>query len=184
MGEFLRIYKSDLSDRELMRFWAMVCASGRDRAVTYCMPPVDGPAFCRWMRQDDVHPWIVLFRGAPCGLVYLTDLQGKSARVHFCTLPMGTARTSGRLPVVVGFGLFSLASMLWETTAGGSFRLDTVIGVTPVCNRAAVKFIHRLGARDVAEVPGACWFCDTGENVPGLVTVYTRETLPARAAKL
>ena len=184
MGEFARIYKTDLSDRDFMRFWAMVRAAGRDRAVTYCMPPVDGPAFCRWMRQDDVHPWIVLFRGVPCGFVYLTNLEGKSARVHFCTLPMGTARTGDRRSAVLGFGLFSLGSMLWEKNESGSFRLDTLIGVTPLCNSRAVKFIRRLGARVIGEVPGACWYYDTNENVPGLVTVYARESLPAWTAKL
>ena len=184
MGEFAKIYKTDLSDRALMQFWAMVRAAGRDRAVTYCMEPTDGPAFCRWMREDDVHPWIVLFRGVPCGFYYLTDVQGKSARVHFCALPLGTRRTKGRIPAVVGFGLFSLGSLLWERNESGSFRLDTIIGVTPVCNTEAVKFIHKVGAQDIGVVPGACWYYDTGENAPGLVTIYTRETLPAWTAKL
>lgn len=184
MGEFTRIYKTDLSDRQLMGFWAMVQAAGRDRAVSYCMAPMDGAGFCRWMRKDDVHPWIILFRGEPCGLFFLTDRQGKSAQCHFCTLPMGTKRTAGKIPAVIGFGLYALGSALWERNVSGGFLLDTIIGMTPVCNREAVKFIHKLGAKDCGIVPGACWYYDTGENVPGLVTVYTRETLPSWAAEL
>ena len=80
--------------------------------------------------------------------------------------------------------MFSLGSLLWETNESGSYRLDTIIGVTPVVNREAIKFIHKVGAQDVGVVPGACWYYDTGENVPGLVTIYTRETLPAWTAKL
>lgn len=184
MGEFSKIYKTDLSDRQLMQFWGMVQSAGRDRAVTYCMEPTDGQGFCRWMRQPDVHPWIILFRGVPCGLFFLTDTQGKSAQCHFCTLPMGTHRTKSRIPAVVGFGLFSLGSLLWETNESGSYRLDTIIGVTPIANREAIKFIHKVGAQDIGVVPGACWYYDTGENVPGLVTIYTRNTLPEWTAKL
>lgn len=184
MGEFSKIYKTDLSDRQLMQFWNMVLASGRDRDVTYCMPPVDTLGFCRWMREDGVHPWIVLFRGVPCGFYYLTNLEGKSANVHFCTLPMSTHRTGSKLPVVVGFGMFALGSLLWEKNVSGGFRMDTIIGVTPVVNRRAVKFIHKVGAQDIGVVPGACWYYDTNENVPGLVTVYTRETLPEWTAQL
>lgn len=184
MGEFAKIYKTDLSDRQLMQFWGMVQSAGRDRSVTYCMEQTDGPGFCRWMRQPDVHPWIVLFKGVPCGFYYLTDMQGKSARVHFCTLPMGTHRTKSKIPAVVGFGLFALGSLLWEANESGGFRLDTIIGVTPVCNKEAVKFIHKVGAQDIGVVPDACWYYDTNENVPGLVTIYTRNTLPEWTAKL
>ena len=184
MGEFTRIYKTDLSDRQLMQFWGMVQSAGRDRAVTYCMEPKDGAAFCRWMRQDDVHPWLILFRNVPCGLFFLTDLQGKSAHLGVRRLLMGTKRTGGKVPAVVGFGLYALGAALWERNVSGGFLLDTIIGMTPVCNREAVKFIHKLGAKDCGIVPGACWYYDTDENVPGLITVYTRATLPDWTAKL
>ena len=184
MCEFTRIYKTDLSDRQLMQFWGMVQSAGRDRAVTYCMEPKDGAAFCRWMRQDDVHPGLILCRNVPCGLFFLTDLQGKSAQCHFCTLPMGTKRTGGKIPAVVGFGLYALGAALWERNVSGGFLLDTIIGMTPVCNREAVKFLHKLGAKDCGIVPGACWYYDTAVHVPGLVTDYKRETLPERTAKL
>lgn len=188
MGEFSRIYKTDLTDRQLMAFWDMVRAAGRDRAVSYCMEPQDGPAFVRWMRQPDIMPWIIIFRGEPCGLFYLTDYHGKTAYCHFCTLPMGTKRTEetpvGRLPAVRGFGLFCLGSALWEHNISGGFILDTLIGVTPACNREAVRYIHTLGAQDCGIVPGACWFYDTNENVPGVITAYTRQAIPEWTAAL
>ena len=188
MGEFSRIHRSDLTDRQLMAFWGMVQAAGRDRAVTYCMAPKDGPAFVRWMRQPDVSPWIVTFCGEPCGLFFLTDHEGKSAQVHFCTLPMGTRRTAatpgGRFSATVGMGIYALGAALWEHNVSGGFLLDTLIGLTPTCAAAAVKYIHALGAQDCGVVPGACWFYDTGENVPGLYTVYTRRALPEWTATL
>lgn len=188
MGEYARVYRSDLTDRQLMTFWAMVQAAGRDRAVTYCMEPQDGPGFVRWMRQPDIMPWIILFRGAPCGLFFLTDKEGKTAQAHFCTLPMGTQRTAGtpigRLPAVRGFGLFCAGAALWECNVSGGSILDTLIGVTPACNREAVRFAQSLGALEYGIVPGICWYHDTNENVPGLITAYTRQVIPEWAASL
>ena len=188
MGEFSRVYKTDLTDRDLMAFWAQAQAAGRDRDTSYCLPPQDGQGFCRWMRRDDINPWIICFHDEPCGLFFLTDRQGKSAFCHFCTLPMGTKRTqespAGRFSATVGMGLFSLGSALWEKDVSGGNVLDTLIGLTPVCNEAAVKYIHALGAQDCGIVPGACWFYETGENVPGLYTIYTRSALPEWTAQL
>lgn len=188
MGEFSNIGIADLTDRHLAAFWDTVRASGRDRAVTYCMPPKDGPAFVSWMRQPDIFPRIILFRGEPCGLFFLTDREGKAAQCHFCTLPMGTQRTAetpiGRLSAVRGFGLYALGSTLWERNVSGGFVTDTLIGITPSCNAEAVKYIHTLGAQDCGLVPDACWYWDTGENVPGVITVYTRAALPDWTAAL
>ena len=183
MGDFRRIYKSDLTDRQLMDFWRLARASGRDRAIGYDMPPMDGPAFCRWMRREDVHPWLVQYMGVTMGMYYLTNRQGKTAHVHFLTLPCGTHRTKDRLPVPVAAGLFALGSALWEKTAT-SFMLDTLIGITPTCNEAAVKFILRCGAVECGTVPNLCFFHDEGEHSAGLVTVFNRASVPDWTAKL
>lgn len=181
MGEFTRVYKSDMTDRQLMGFWRMMQEAGRDRAVSYSLPPLDATGFVRWMRQDGVYPWFVLFRERPCGFFFLTEYEGKAARIHFGTLPMGTKRTASKQPVVVAFGMFGLASLLWEQLVTGSYRLDTLIGLTPVCNKEAIKLIHKVGAVDCGIIPAACYYHDTGENVAGLATVYTRETVPSWA---
>lgn len=185
MGEFARTYKTDLTDRQLMGFWGMMQATGRDRAVAYCLPPLDAHGFVRWMRQDYVHPWFVTWQGQPVGFAYLTNMEGKSARIHFGTLPQGIRRMGNRkLSVVHGFGLYILGSLLWEQTVSGGYRLDTIIGLTPVVNKEAVRFIKRCGAQECGVIPGACYYHDTGENVPGLVTTYTRETVPGWARVL
>lgn len=187
MGDFKRVYKTDLTDRQLMDFWRLVQASGRDREVAYCLPPMDGKGFVRWMRQDDVHPWGVLYKGVPVGFYFLTDKQGKSAQVHFCTLPVGVRRVrlgGHQISLVRAMGMYATASALWERNQSGGFVLDTLIGVTPLCNEKAVKYAHMLGAQDCGIVPDMCWYHDTGENVPGLLTVYTRNTVPEEAARL
>jgi hypothetical protein len=81
-------------------------------------------------------------------------------------------------------GIYALGAALWERNISGGFILDTLIGVTPVCNASAIKYIHTLGAQDCGVVPGACFYHDTNENVPGLYTVYTRDAVPAWTATL
>ncbi len=296
MGEFLRIYKSDITDRQFAAFWRRVQEAGRARAIGFDGPPLSAQDFCRWMRRDDVHPWLVLFRGEVMGLYYLTNMQGRAAHVHFLTLPCGTRRTADRVPLAVAAALFGLGSALWErlphaedeTTlvpkedlghkhesadesralvpfsapwhkhgssplvphaahghkregeelapseserhklldtsgSGGlpfpssfnmgdgraphssravhgsgaclfappspfpavpAFRLDALIGVTPVVNREAVRFVRRLGGEPCGTVPALCWMHDGGVNVAGLMTVFSRTTVPAWAAKL
>lgn len=186
MSEFAKIYKTDLSDRQLMQFWCMVQASGRARDVAYCMEPQTPESFVRWMRKDDVEPWIILHRGVPAALYFQTDRQGKSAQGHFCTLPQGMRRTEGekRLPVAVAAILYALGSCLWLENESGGHYLDTIIGITPVCNKAAINFTRRIGGQPCGMIPGGCWYHDTNENVPGLVTVYTRESVPFWATKL
>lgn len=182
MGDFTRIYKSELGDGEFMAFWERAQEAGRGRAIGYDLPPMDGPGFCRWLRQSGVHLWLVAYRGEPVGLYYLTALQGRSAQVHFLLLPCGTRRTADRLPLPVAAGLFALGSSLWERR--GSFLLDTLIGITPVTFGPALRFVKRLGGEACGTVPGLCWLFDSDRNVPGFITVFSRTAVPAWAAKL
>jgi len=199
MGGFSRIYKADLSDRQLMAFWELVQAAGRGRSIGFDRPAMDGPAFCRFLRRPGVHPWLVAWRGLPVALYYLTDLQGRSAHVHFCFLPCGTRRLAVprkalpealrpagasphvRLPLARAAALFGLGAALWEVPEQG-FRLDTLIGITPQSNRSALAFVRSLGAREHASVPGLCWLYDARRNVPGIITTFDREAVPQRAA--
>jgi hypothetical protein len=198
VSDFIRIYKSDITDRQFAAFWRRVQEAGRARAIGFDGPPMDAQDFCRWMREDGVHPWLVLYRGEPVGLYYLTNWQGRAAHVHFLTLPCGTRRTAHRVPLAVAAALFGLGSALWERedstlgteadSAPGNgaplFRLDALIGITPVVNREAVRFVRRLGGEPCGVVPALCWMHDGGVNVAGLMTVFSRSSVPSWAAKL
>lgn len=187
MSNFARVHRQDLTDRNFVQFWELARQAGRERSFTYCLPPMDEDGFCRWMRSAGVEPWMIFYKDEPRGLFFLTDREGKSAQVHFCTLPMGTERVEtpvGTLSAVIAMGLYALGATLWARNISGGSIYDTLIGVTPVCNASAIKYIHALGAQDCGVVPGACFYHDTNENVPGLYTVYTRDAVPAWTATL
>lgn len=187
MGEFARFYKSELPDATLAEFWENVCRAGRGRSIGFDAPAPDAQGFCRWMRRPDIHAWLVTFRGRAMGLYYLTARQGTSAHVHFCMLPCGTARTAGfaelpRLPVIRAAALFGLSAALWQGL-GTERQLDTLIGVTPTDDTRAVRFVRALGGGEHT-VPGLCWRWDERRNVPGLVSVFSRASVPAWASYL
>ena len=177
MGEYSRIYKADLTDRHLQGFWQLVLDAGRGRRLGWNMPALDAPAFVRWMREPEAHPWIVLFRGAPIGLFLLTEKQGRAAKVHFAMLPSGNARTAagpfGRFPATVGAGLYALASALWERGADGAFLLDTLIGIVPRSFTDAEKFVRRMNGQGFP-LPRWAWLHDEGRNDDCTVTCWTR----------
>ena len=203
MGDFQRIYKTDLSDRQLMAFWKLVQASGRDRSIGFDRPAMDGPAFCRFLRRPGVHPWLIAWRGSPMALYWLSDFQGRSAHIHFCMLPCGTRRVEVpaeavskaapqagsrgggrvRLPLVRAAALFGLASALWEGQERG-FVVDTLIGITPASNAPALSLMRSLGGQEHGSVPGLCWLYEAGVNVPGILSTFSREAVPQRAAAL
>lgn len=184
MGEFSRRYRSDLSDREFMLFWRRLKESGRDTATFYNVPPMDERAFAAWARSENVHPWIILFRGEACGLFWLTDQEGATAKCHFATLPQGARRTAGGMSVTQAFGRYALSSVLHARDEEGRHLLDRCYGVTPLYNQAAIRFIHRVGAMDITVLPGAVFNFATGHNADALLTLYTRDTVPAEYAAL
>ena len=136
-------------------------------------------------------------------LYWLSNMQGRSAHVHFCMLPCGTRRVevpaeavprSGeggrpgregrtRLPLVRAAALFGLASTLWEGQGRG-FVVDTLIGITPATNGPALALMRSLGGQEHGTVPGLCWLYEAKVNVPGILSTFSREAVPQRAAAL
>lgn len=187
MGEFSRIHQTDLTDRQLMDFWMLAQASGRDRAWSIEVPPLSPGDFVGKVRQDGRHSWFITFRDVPCGLFTLdiADSKSRSAKAHFLCLPCGARRTATKgVTVIRGMGLFALGQALWETTPAGTYRLNTILGATPACNRIALKYLHILGAEFVAAVPDMFWAHDEAVNVGGVITTFTRDRVPEWCAKL
>lgn len=187
MGEFSRIYKRDLTDRQLASLWDMIREAGRDRAAMFGFPRMDGLQFADWVRKESEGLWAVLYGGELCGMMRLDRIRGKTADVHFCTLPCGTRRVetpTGRVPFSVAFIEYAVGSALWERSASNTFILDTIYGIVPECHAAALKTIARTPAKFLARLPQYCWSQETGDMVDGIVTISTRTEFPQWMAAL
>jgi hypothetical protein len=127
----------------------------------------------------DRYSWVIAHGDDVGGVVYLSDMAGTNARVHFAFLPVDGRRADG-LPVPVAMGRFAAASILRDRRQDEDrgYILDSLTGVTPAYNTSAIKTVTRCGGKIIGEVPGACVVSGAKRNIPGVVTVYTRETAP------
>ena len=186
MGQCRRLYKDSIG----IGAWAEIYGElARAERLSSSFPGVVAPSlrfFVDLMTGPDTHSWVLTFEQELAGMVYLTDVQGTSARIHFAFLPTKATRTKAirteevleRLPVPVAVGRFAVASILRDrhgASGAGEHILDTLVGLTPVWNVPAVNMILRCGATALGVIPGACPDV-TGRNTPGLITYFTRET--------
>lgn len=178
MGRCSCHHKDTLTDACLYEFHQVLEDSGRERPAFYSVPRMSGAEFVDYVRSADDPWWLLTLDGEAAGMIYLTDIKGKSAMCHFCFLPM-PLRHSPKLPAPVALGRFGLACILHSTYQDGTYILNTLTGTTPIWNKAAVKTVLRCGAVSVGEIPSVCHSHDSGASLPGLVTYYTRETVPA-----
>ena len=179
--EFQRFYRDDVTDRQLAHFYDDVCRAGRERSFFYDRPKMSTQSFIKWVRSPDLFPWIVTFRGQPVALVALNCLKGKTAYGHFLFLPCDAKRTARHMTVQQGTVLSTLAYWLNVNGAQDKPVLDRVLGVTPATNKAALHLVQQMGGILIGAIPGVCYMHDTDENVDGILSIQTRETVPADA---
>ena len=108
----------------------------------------DGPVtpvnFREFARRPDV-AFAAVRRGREwLGFFYLTNLEGRVARIHFCSYR--AARGD-----IAGLGRMALE---W---CFRTFELQALIGAVPVINGGAVAYARAMGGREMGRVPGMCW---------------------------
>jgi hypothetical protein len=175
MGECARFYRTHVPENVWEHIYWRLEESGR---LAASLPSLSRCSPEKWLEMftDANRPsWVITFRDEIAGVVYLAEQEGTCARIHFAFLPTAASRSQSRLPVPVAMGRFAVASLLRDMD-GGTYILDTVVGVTPADNGPAVKMILRCGAKFVEAIPGLCRSNGYVRNVPGVVTYFTRET--------
>ncbi len=165
--------KHDLTDNDLCRFWHCVREAGRDRAVFYDCPPMDDQGFADFVRRPDVSFWMERADGVNFAAFWLTDRRGETADLHFCVLPVGSARADGEpLPITAGRKAFEVLFSL--RSASGSPVFAYLVGKTPANNAPALKFARRLGGIPCGAIPGGAWFHADGKNVDLVINKFER----------
>ena len=173
-----RFHKSELPDAAFAELYIRLVQAGRERASFYSGPRMSVPEFVAFVRRPENPFWILSCNEDMAGMVYLTDIAGKAARVHFCFLPLPVLRMDDGIAAPAGLGRFAVASILHDVYVDGIHMMDVLMGITPAWNKAAVKLIGKCGAAMLGVVPSICHSHDSGANLPGVISYYTRETVP------
>jgi hypothetical protein len=57
----------------------------------------------------------------------------------------------------------------------GRYYHDVITGLTPSCNRLAVRWIQKIGMKITGEIPNVIWDAENQKSVPGVISYITRE---------
>lgn len=114
---------------------------------------------------------VVIEEGRPLAIVWLNRFEGKTARIHFCFFKEAWGARSVE---VMRFIVTELLNIQFE----GEYVYDSLLGVTPVSNKPAVTFLHRLPfVRVLGDIPGYFFDEETRQSEPGTMSYTDRSLL-------
>lgn len=175
MQECARYYKDGVPLEVFREVYKRLKASGRLDASFPDGAPQSLGEFVDIVAGEGRNGWVVFFRDELGGVVYLSDLDGGSGRIHFAFVPTQSIRTDEGLPVPVAMARYMTASILRDS-ASGEFIVDTLVGITPANNTAAIKIASRSGGIIMGIMPGVCRISGQGRNQPGAISYFTRQS--------
>jgi len=105
--------------------------------------------------------------GLPAGHVHINNFAGKTCQTHFSILPSHHGRESVRMGIEGADQLFELYR------APSELMLTSLIGITPVENKLAVRFLTLCGYKLMGEIDDICEYAD-GTFHRGLISVRAR----------
>lgn len=102
-------------------------------------------------------------RGALLGAAWLLDLHAATGSVHFCFFKAGRGEA-------VPLGRECLRRIF------AACGLQSLYGISPKSNRAAVRYAEAVGGNILGEVAGACLLHHRGGRlVPAMVSTFNRK---------
>ncbi|MDL2285707.1 hypothetical protein LJB93_03075 [Desulfovibrio sp. OttesenSCG-928-F07] len=182
MGVFTHYHHSVVDDDTIEQFFSAFIQSGRERAAYYCCAPRTPREHLQNVRSGGPW-WLIYMNNIPAGCFYISDLQGGSGQAHFAYLPQPFTRAVG-LPAPVAMSRYILASVLHSKHIDNTFILQTLTGLTPAWNKAAVHMLKKCGGVIAAELPKVCFCYDSKCMSNGIVSYFTRNKIPAEWAEI
>ena len=142
----------DLAREICRQLWDMLEDDGLAAEVFYEGDVADEATFEAAMLRPETALYAGWHEGSsrPAGFAWLTDQAGKAVRIHFCFF-----RDMRRhaLPLARAFVRYLLTA---QTEQGRPF-FETVYGMLPESNHAAIRLGRKLGFRAIGVLPGAAY---------------------------
>ena len=106
------------------------------------------------------------------GFFWLNNFAGKTAQIHFTAFK----NSIGLRRCAPSFGTKCISYALSLKDELGYF-IDTILGVTPISYKLALKFNKRAGMKEIGRIPNRCVMYYKRRVEDALLTYATRETL-------
>lgn len=156
----------EVTDEELSEIWEKF---GTKQRVLFSGEDVASPAdFAQLARANSAIFFVVYVSGKQAAVSWLNGWEGYAARGHqaFFKDFYGSSVMIAR----------EVAAQMFEMQrVDGTPMVKTIIGLTPVPNRLAIRFARKVGFVPVMEVPDACVW--QGQSCAGLLSYLNKEVL-------
>lgn len=109
-----------------------------------------------------VHPYFGYLNGEPCGVCWLNNPIGRGRQIHFAVYKKFWGKEA------VHIGREATQQILRMKMADGSPYLLSMFGLTRISYRLAIRFMKKIGFREVGILPNAITTSDGVED--GLIS--------------
>lgn len=155
----------NIPDEIWAAIWTQMVNEGKAQKVFYNGYIVSAFDFVNFMKTGGVLPIIIYDNEAqaPCHIAWISDYGDGHACMHHCSL--GKFRRGAAKAILKYYGDFK--------NQAGEWTFETMIGITPENNEAAVRVARLMGFKMLSPaVPGLCNDVYAGLKVPGVMSFY------------
>ena len=162
--------QSDMSRlKQVMDYWKVLAKQG---LVAWAFPAndiADANDFAEMMINDKTIQGFLVYDTYTDSIVahfHLNGFQGLIAHAHFSML---------KGPNHIGLARAAIKQLFLSHRSGGQPFVEALIGVTPLYNRAACRFIKCMGFKEQFIAPSASYIAKKDEYTDALITMVKRE---------
>jgi len=155
-------------DTEVMAFYDRMAMDGTVNIIFHAGDIRSSKDFLKRMKNPGAALYVVFYGEDIVGLIWLTHFEGKSCRVHF------TSFSEVWNEDTVSIGKAAIRQILYMYDDNNDYVFDVLLGLIPSRNMRAVKWLKKMGLKEVGEIPNALWDAEEGESIPGTLLHLTR----------
>ena len=155
-----------VNDEEVIGIWDRICEEGKKEVLFYAGDITTLGEFVRQVRSQGTHFFVIKANDDTAGMFWLNGWEDYAARIHYIFFK----RYYRYCLHIAKEGLKRLMAL---ERADGTPFVKVLIGVTPISNRLAVKFLQKVGFIINTEIPHLCLV--NGETEPGVISHFTGE---------
>jgi len=149
-------------DSFIMSLWDRIEAEGKRDQVHPVSETYNRKDFLISCRSGRFHLWVFFKENKLFALMWVSNLRLKRAECHFCTFD-GFPRN------IVNY------SKLAQEMVINYYGLDVLYGMTPSNNTKALKFLNKLGWKEIGILPQGSYIASEGKSIDSVIMYYGGE---------
>lgn len=150
----------NFTDSFIMSIWDRIETEKKAEYVNRTSENWGREDFLRSVKSDKLHLWIIFYDKKLFAIVWVQNIKGKRAEMHFCTF-------NGFPRNIVEYGR-EVQDFLMNF-----YEFEVVYGFTPADNKLALKYLDKLGWVRLGVLPRGSYSCKAG-NMDSILMYRSR----------